>query len=121
MCVFFLSFSVMWYIIAIDYICRNNIASSFKSHLAIVYNLFDVLLNLFGCYFIENFCIYVLQRFGPLVFLWFLFFKTFSSLFMNRNFNITYLIFPYPQQFIILNISCREPRNIVKLLFISLM
>ena len=39
-------------------------------HWSIIYDIFDVLLNLFSWYYVEDFCVHVCQGYGPIVFLW---------------------------------------------------
>ena len=39
-----------------------------ESNLIVVHDLFDVLLDLIYYYFVENFCIYIYQRYWPIIF-----------------------------------------------------
>ena len=58
----FLSFlSLMWCITLIDLCMLNHPCD--ESHMVVVYDLFSVLLDLVCYYFVENFCIYIHQRY----------------------------------------------------------
>ena len=70
MIIWFFSFSLLiWLITLIDlHILKNPCIPVIKPPLIMMYDPFNVLLDSVCLYFVENFCIYVHERYWPVVF-----------------------------------------------------
>ena len=59
---------LIWCIILIDSYVLNHPCVLGKSHLVLMYNPFNVLVNSVCLYFVENFCIFIHHKYWPMVF-----------------------------------------------------